>query len=329
MAFSLVLSLFIISLSGISSVEVQGSPTVDEDLTFLQGDENIDFHQEQIYFRRSLKRQAFLNSQQKKTNHSAKYAVNQFSHLSPKQFKERYLTSWAETAPKFDPSSLEGLFKSNFPPKFDWRDHGVVGAVRNQGACGGCWAFSVVEAIETMCAIEGGKLQQLSVQQVIDCSYENKGCNGGSPVGTLIWLSQTRLKLVSEAEYPFKGVDGMCQIFPQAHAGVALRNSSTYDFSGQEEAMKNALVQWGPLVVIVDAVSWQDYMGGIIQHHCSSHRANHAVLIIGYDTTGEVPYWIVRNSWGTSWGDGGYVYVKLGSDMCGIAESVTAVTVLR
>ncbi|XP_016387978.1 LOW QUALITY PROTEIN: cathepsin O-like [Sinocyclocheilus rhinocerous] len=194
-------------------------------------------------------------------------------------------------------------------------------------ACGGCWAFSVVEAIGTVSAKDGGKLQQLSVQQVLDCSYENEGCNGGSTVGALDWLAQTKLKLVNEAEYPFKDEAGICQYFPQSHAGVAVKNYSAYDFSGQEEVMMSVLVESGSLVVIVDAISWQDYLGGIIQHHCSSHNTNHAILITGCDTTGEVPYWIVHNSWGTSWGDNRYAYIKIGNDMCGIVDNVAAVFV--
>ncbi|MED6265182.1 hypothetical protein AMECASPLE_018228 [Ameca splendens] len=89
--------------------------------------------------------------------------------------------------------------------------------------------------------------------------------------------------------------------------------------------MMGQLVQFGPLAAIVDAVSWQDYLGGIIQHHCSSQWSNHAVLVVGYDTTGDLPYWIVQNSWGTTWGDQGYVYIKIGSNICGIADSVAAV----
>ncbi|KAF6093186.1 cathepsin O [Phyllostomus discolor] len=78
---------------------------------------------------------------------------------------------------------------------------------------------------------------------------------------------------------------------------------------------------------IVDAVSWQDYLGGIIQHHCSSGEANHAVIITGFDKTGSTPYWIVRNSWGSSWGVDGYAHVKMGGNICGIADSVSAVFV--
>ncbi|XP_026109757.1 cathepsin O-like isoform X2 [Carassius auratus] len=274
MAFTLTLVILIIYhelLTGSNSVELLSRKylTDGERLkTFQQGNENS---QRRINFQSSLKRQAFLNSAMKKSNHSARYGINQFSDLSPQQFRERYLTVWNETAPKFDPSMSGIQVKMNYPPKFDWRDHGVVGPVRNQ--------------------------------------------------------ESTKLKLVKEADYPFEDKAGICQYFPQSHAGVAVRNYSAYDFSGHEEVMMSVLVESGPLVVIVDAISWQDYLGGIIQHHCSSHNANHAVLMTGYDTTGEVPYWIVRNSWGTSWGDDGYAYIKIGNDMCGIADNVAAVLV--
>lgn len=91
--------------------------------------------------------------------------------------------------------------------------------------------------------------------------------------------------------------------------------------------MAKALLTFGPLIVIVDAVSWQDYLGGIIQYHCSSGEANHAVLITGFDKTGGTPYWILRNSWGSSWGVDGYAYVKMGGNICGIADSVSVVFV--
>ncbi|XP_073676934.1 cathepsin O isoform X2 [Garra rufa] len=307
MAFTLTLVALIIYhelLTGSNSFELSRKYLRDGERlkTFQRVHENNEHYQRRINFQNSLKRQAFLNSALKKSNHSAHYGINQFSDLSPQQFKERYLTAQSETAQKFDPSRSGIQVRMNYPPRFDWRDQGVVGPVRNQESCGGCWAFSVVEAIETVAAKDGGKLQQLSVQQ-------------------------TKLKLVKEAEYPFKDVAGICQYFPESHAGVAVRNYSAYDFSGQEEMMMSVLVESGPLVVIVDAISWQDYLGGIIQHHCSSHNANHAVLITGYDTTGEVPYWIVRNSWGTSWGDNGYAYIKIGNNMCGIADNVAAVFV--
>ncbi|XP_071313307.1 cathepsin O isoform X2 [Trachinotus anak] len=135
----------------------------------------------------------------------------------------------------------------------------------------------------------------------------------------------TKVKLVPQSEYPYKAKTGICHFFSQSHEGVVVKNFTAHNFSGQEKAMMGQLVQRGPLAVVVDAVSWQDYLGGIIQHHCSSQWSTHAVLVVGYDTTGEIPYWIVQNSWGTTWGDEGYVYIKIGGNICGIADSVAAV----
>ncbi|KAM9086582.1 cathepsin O isoform 4-T4 [Megaptera novaeangliae] len=182
--------------------------------------------------------------------------------------------------------------------------------------CGGCWAFTVVGAVESACAIEGQPLEALSVQQVLDCSYSNYGCNGGSPLNALNWLSKMQVKLVRESEYPFKAQNGLCRYFSDSHFGFSIKGYSAYDFRDHEDEMAKALLTLGPLIVVVDAVSWQDYLGGIIQHHCSSGEANHAVLVTGFDKTGSTPYWIVRNSWGTSWGIDGCVHVKMGGNIC-------------
>ncbi|XP_072830848.1 cathepsin O isoform X2 [Vicugna pacos] len=193
--------------------------------------------------------------------------------------------------------------------------------------CGGCWAFSVVAAAESARARAGQPLEALSVQQVIDCSYNNYGCSGGSTLSALNWLSKMQVKLVSDSEYPFTAQNGLCRYFPASHSGFSIKGYSAYDFSDQEDEMAKVLLTSGPLIVIVDAVSWQDYLGGIIQHHCSSGEANHAVLVTGFDRTGSPPYWIVRNSWGSSWGVDGYAHVKMGGNVCGIADSVSAVFV--
>lgn len=277
------------------------------------------YHRRRSYFKNSIKRHAYLNSLSTDKD-SANYGINQFSDLSIHEFRELYLTATAETVPPYSGLKTEGL-----PAKFDWRVKAAVGSVQNQQACGGCWAFSVVGAIESVYAKSGQPLKQLSVQQVIDCSYKNQGCNGGSITRALSWLKQTRVKLVKQSEYPYKAETGICHLFSQSHDGVLVKDFAAHDYSGHEEAMMGRLVEWGPLAVTVDAISWQDYLGGIMQHHCSCHHANHAVLVTGYDTTGDVPYWIVQNSWGTSWGNEGYVYIKMGGNVCGIADSVTAV----
>ncbi|NP_808330.1 cathepsin O preproprotein [Mus musculus] len=276
--------------------------------------------------RESLHRHRYLNSFPHE-NSTAFYGVNQFSYLFPEEFKALYLGSKYAWAPRYPAEGQRPIPNVSLPLRFDWRDKHVVNPVRNQEMCGGCWAFSVVSAIESARAIQGKSLDYLSVQQVIDCSFNNSGCLGGSPLCALRWLNETQLKLVADSQYPFKAVNGQCRHFPQSQAGVSVKDFSAYNFRGQEDEMARALLSFGPLVVIVDAMSWQDYLGGIIQHHCSSGEANHAVLITGFDRTGNTPYWMVRNSWGSSWGVEGYAHVKMGGNVCGIADSVAAVFV--
>ncbi|CAN9514610.1 unnamed protein product [Ophioblennius macclurei] len=270
-------------------------------------------------FKNATKRHVFLNSFSSEPQ-SAKYGINQFSDLSQEEFRDVYLRAVFCPAPLFS-----GPTTPKPPAKLDWRDKAVVAPVQDQEACGSCWAFSVVGAVQSVHAMGGSPLQQLSVQQLVDCSSQNEGCNGGSPAAALRWLTQTKLKLATQSEYPYRARTESCRFFSPSHGIVAVKNFTTHDFSGQEDAMMAQLLQYGPLVVIVDAVSWQDYLGGIIQHHCSSRHSNHAVLLVGYDTTGKIPYWIVQNSWGAAWGNQGYVYIRMGGNVCGIADSVAAV----
>ncbi|XP_055975071.1 cathepsin O [Sorex fumeus] len=278
-------------------------------------------------FRESLRRHRYLNSLFPSDNSTAVYGINQFSYLFPEEFKAVYLRSKPSRLPSYLPEVEKSISSVSLPLRFDWRDKHVITPVRNQQMCGGCWAFSVVGAVESAFAIKGKLLEDLSVQQLIDCSYSNYGCNGGSPLSALKWLNKTQVKIVRDSEYPFKAQNGLCHYFSASHSGFSIKGYSAFDFSGQEDEMAKALLAFGPLVVIVDAVSWQDYLGGIIQHHCSSGEANHAVLITGFDKTGSTPYWIVRNSWGSSWGVDGYAHVKMGENICGVADSVSAVLV--
>ncbi|XP_075054414.1 cathepsin O [Mixophyes fleayi] len=273
-------------------------------------------------FLKSLQRQKHLNSFAQDTR-DAYYGINQFSDLSVEEFTYTYLKSYPtvgqiylllnETSPRENP----------LPLRFDWRDKNFVTQVKNQLACGACWAFSIVGAIESAYAIAGHPLEDLSVQQVIDCSYLDSGCNGGSTSSALKWIYQSQTKLVRSSEYPFKAKTGLCHFFPRTEFGVSIKGYEAFDFSHCEEEMMDMLINAGPLAVIVDAISWQDYLGGIIQHHCSSGHSNHAVLLVGFDKTGDIPYWIVKNSWGVSWGIDGYVHIKMGGNLCGIADFVT------
>ncbi|XP_047655286.1 cathepsin O isoform X2 [Phacochoerus africanus] len=189
-------------------------------------------------FRESLHRHRYLNSLFSHENSTAIYGINQFSYLFPEEFKAIYLRSKPSRFPRFPAEEQTFISNISLPLRFDWRDKHVVTSVRNQQTCGGCWAFSVVSAVESAYAIKGQPLEVLSVQQVIDCSYNNYGCNGGSTLNALYWLNKTQVKVVSDSEYPFKAQNGLCHYFSCSHSGVSIKDYSAYDFRIREESVK-------------------------------------------------------------------------------------------
>ncbi|XP_064636964.1 cathepsin O-like, partial [Lineus longissimus] len=288
-----------------------------------------------LVFEENVKRQEKLNSL-RTHNASAFYGVTKFSDLTPEEFRAKFLkyrpTSYA---PPFSKSGTRLEFMSlkegavprkDIPQKFDWRDYKNVTPVKNQKDCGGCWAFSTVETIETMHSIKYGKLKELSVQQMIDCAGNgNYGCRGGDICSALAWLIQSKTSLVTEEKYPLTDESNSCKIFPNGTKGVEIKSYTCKSYVDQETEMLSLIVNHGPLDVSVDATTWSDYQGGVIMYHCPDHN-NHAAVIVGYDLTGDVPYYIVRNSWGEDFGDKGYIKIKYTGNLCGIAEHVATVT---
>ncbi|XP_029470582.1 cathepsin O isoform X3 [Rhinatrema bivittatum] len=224
---------------------------------------SLEFARRERLFRESIQRHIYLNSVfSSYENNSAIYGINQFSDLSPEEFKAVYLRSKAVKLPKYISSVKTSTKETSLPAKFDWRDKNFVAPVRNQLSvlhfllpiyplfwklrvknklrsmghhwfkCGGCWAFSIVGGIESVHAIKGNLLEELSVQQVIDCSYEDYGCNGGSTVSALDWLNKTQVKLVRASEYIFKAETGICHYFPSSEFGVSIRGYEAYNFRG-------------------------------------------------------------------------------------------------
>lgn len=289
-------------------------------------------------FKQSLDRHNVLNAGRSHPQ-DAFYGVTQFSDLTPKEFatsvlghrsSKGQLRSSLNYYQQYSAKSDQSLVK-DVPPQHDWRTHkpSVFSPVRDQGSCGGCWAFSVIESMETQYALKHGKLLELSPQQLIDCAGTpaDHGCQGGNLFETLQWLNNSKQPVVLEKMYPYKGKNGNCKRFNSTSNTVTVSNFTHGSYHWDESPMLSMLYSHGPLSVAVDATSWQDYMGGIIQHHCYDMYDNHAVQIVGYDTTGDVPYYMVRNSWGKSWGLNGYVNIRIGNNLCGIANTVASVDV--
>jgi len=199
----------------------------------------------------------------------------------------------------------------------DWVAKGKVVGVKDQGQCGSCWAFSATGAIESAWAISGQSLTSLSEQQLVDCagSFGNQGCNGGLMDYAFQYIISNNGQ-ASEAAYPYRGVDSSCKSQPS----VAKISSFKDVTQGDEGALMTAL-QSGPVSVAVEAdqMAWQFYSGGVLDDPSCGTNLDHGVLLVGAGTDGK-DYWNVKNSWGTSWGEKGFIRLVRNKNQCGIAS---------
>ncbi|XP_006168516.1 cathepsin S [Tupaia chinensis] len=209
-------------------------------------------------------------------------------------------------------------------PEFvDWRQKGCVTNVKYQGACGACWAFSAVGALEAQLKLKTGKLVSLSAQNLVDCAtiqYGNKGCNGGFMTRAFQYIIDNN-GIDSEASYPYKATDEKCQYNLKNRAATC--SKYTLLPSGYEEALKEAVANKGPVSVAIDAShsSFFLYRSGVYYEPSCTQTVNHGVLVVGYGNLNGKDYWLVKNSWGLPFGDKGYIRMARNSENhCGIAS---------
>jgi len=248
--------------------------------------------------------------------------INQFAD---KTFNE-YQSLLTNTKKVFNNVQHEYKFVG-VPESLDWRTTSnpvstiAVTSVKNQGQCGSCWAFSSAAATEGAWAISGNTLESLSEQQLVDCSSQNSGCNGGDMDLAFQYIEQNGL--CSDTSYPYTATDGTCQV--SSCSPVAKLRGYQDVQSGNETALLEEL-QFGPVSIAIEAdqQSFQFYSSGVFDGVCGTNL-DHGVLLVGYgtDSTSGLDYWIVKNSWGTSWGEDGYIRMVRGKDICGLALSAS------
>jgi len=212
------------------------------------------------------------------------------------------------------------------PSSMDWVSRGAVTPVKNQGQCGSCWAFSTTGGVEGQNFLVNNKLSSFSEQELVDCAGAdgNQGCNGGLMDDGFDYVEQSGLCF--ESAYPYEGTDGTCK---KSSCTAKVSVSSYTDIpQGNTAALMTASGTKGPISIAVDAnFFWQMYTGGIFDQSCNPSKLDHGVLLVGYV---EGQYWKVKNSWGGSWGESGYIRLK-GTDAntCGLANSASYPTVTK
>jgi cathepsin L len=248
--------------------------------------------------------------------------MNEFGDLTSAEFSRMYLRPVDLT--KVSVARPLYAAKGSPPDTQDWRTQGAVTAIKNQGQCGSCWSFSTTGTVEGAWKIAGNSLTSFSEQQLMDCSssYGNDGCNGGLPFWALQYIIDNK-GIETEKAYPYETEEGRCRFKSSKIVGHI--SSYVNITSGSEDDLQDAVGNTGPVSVGIDASnqSFQFYDSGVYNEpNCSSTQLDHGVLAVGYDhdSDSNSDYWIVKNSWGTSWGQSGYIWMSRNDDnQCGIA----------
>ena len=260
-------------------------------------------------------------------NHSWQMGVNAFTDLTTEEFRMRYLgfnfgrssgSRTTRTIPRITDYSLKNV--RDLPKEVDWRTKGVVNPVKDQGQCGSCWAFSAISSIESNNAIKTGKLYSLSEQQLVDCSssYGNQGCNGGLMDDAFQYAEKNAL--CSEDDYSYTAQDGTCK---KSCKGLVKVKSFVDIPAGDENSLQAASASRVVSVAIeADQNGFQFYSGGVFDGECGTNL-DHGVTLDGYGQENGKPYWLVRNSWGESWGESGYIKLVRGKNQCGISNAAS------
>jgi len=245
-------------------------------------------------------------------NHTWHMGIGPFADLTSDEFLQQYAQGLTVPADYVPPTNAP-QFTGNGP--FDWVKAGKVTSIKNQGNCGSCWAFATSAGVESYLAIKGSLgLTDLSPQHLVDCARTSQchGCQGGWMLDAMAWIAQNGGQC-DWASYPYHGVQGQCNggCHKVAHIGGG---SGVSGEGGIESAGGHQ-----PVIVGLDVSNWQHYAGGLYTGGCAA-QPQHAVVVVGAGRLQNQPAWQIKNSWGTGWGAGGFIFMQAGRNLCGIGN---------
>lgn len=277
---------------------------------------NKSYEAEEFLYRYSVFKQTFDDIEA----HNAKglswtKGLNQFSDLTPQEWKKLYVSGLIKGEKKSTCSSK--TLPATSVTSVDWTTKGFVTPVKDQGQCGSCWSFSTTGAVEGAHFKATQKLVALSEQQLMDCSwgYGNLGCHGGQMDAAFEYLIDNGGSC-TEAELPYAG---KAKISCPSCTKVATI-SACYDVPpSNKDQLMAAIAANGPVSIAIEAdqSAFQSYKSGVLTGECGQ-QLDHGVLVVGYDNTYSTPYWKVKNSWNTIWGDEGYIKIAMEGNLCGV-----------
>merc|ERR1711962_475175 len=287
-----------------------------------------EFKKRYSIFRQNMKKVHVLQQNEKG---SAKYGPTKFADLTEVEFR-RMLGLRPHMKPALSAMTPAVIPDIDLPTEFDWREKNVVTPVKNQGMCGSCWAFSVTGNVEGQWAIKHEELLSLSEQELVDCDTVDEGCNGGLPENAYKVINELG-GLELEQDYPYDGADEKCHLDKSKMKATV---NGSVDLPTDEVSIAKWLTANGPISIGINANALQFYRGGVshpLKFLCNPENLDHGMLIVGYGvhTTKYLhrhqPYWIVKNSWGSDWGEDGYYRVYRGDGTCGVNTMATSAVV--